>query len=160
MGRDKNKAKKHSKKMKGKVAWNKGDFGRKSWHNIEGLNKEKPWNKGLTGTNVGVKNGRWIHDRSKVISNDRKDSTEYVKWRKEVYKRDRWKCKIGNSECCGKIEAHHILPWRDYHNLRYDLNNGITLCHFHHPFGVKKEKEMEALLKNLLSGNEATGSRA
>jgi len=47
--------------------------------------------------------------------------------------RDGWKCKIANADCDGKIEAHHILSWRDYPELRYQPNNGITLCHAHHP---------------------------
>ena len=35
------------------------------------------------------------------------------------------------------IRAHHILPWRIV-ELRYNINNGITLCQFHHPHGDKK----------------------
>jgi hypothetical protein len=50
-----------------------------------------------------------------------------------IKKRDNWKCKINNQDCKGNLEAHHILSWRDYQELRYDINNGITLCHAHHP---------------------------
>lgn len=31
----------------------------------------------------------------------------------------------------GKVVAHHILPWKDYIELRHEVNNGITLCHYH-----------------------------
>ena len=54
-------------------------------------------------------------------------------WRKAVKNRDGWKCRIANNNCFGKLEAHHILPWSEFPELRYEVNNGITLCHAHHP---------------------------
>lgn len=51
-------------------------------------------------------------------------------WVKAVKERDKWTCQ----ECgaCEKLHAHHIKRWKDYPDLRYDLNNGITLCHTCH----------------------------
>ena len=89
---------------------------------------------------MGKNNPQWIEDRSMVLNNDRGDSTEYKEWRLNVYKIDNYKCKIGNGDCVGRLEAHHILPWRNFVELRYNINNGITLCQFHHPHGDKKEK--------------------
>ena len=52
---------------------------------------------------------------------------EYKLWRAKVFERDGYKCqncgKVG-----GKLNAHHIKPWADYPELRYDIDNGITLC--------------------------------
>lgn len=80
-----------------------------------------------------------IKDRSLVKKhNNRRGDADNKIWRASVYRRDNWKCKINDVFCCGRIEAHHIFSWRDYPELRYDINNGITLCHFHHP--IKKEK--------------------
>jgi hypothetical protein len=48
------------------------------------------------------------------------------RWVKLVKKRDNYKCQI-----CGSnkdIQAHHIKPYKDYPELRYDINNGITVC--------------------------------
>ena len=56
--------------------------------------------------------------------------------------RDGWSCRIADNNCNGKLEAHHILPWRDFVELRYQINNGITLCHFHHP---RKREDVEKL---------------
>jgi len=84
---------------------------------------------------TGEKHQRWIADRTQIKDywTERRDNPEYKQWRKKVYMRDGYKCKINNAECNGKIEAHHILRWRDFVELRYEESNGITLCHFHHP---------------------------
>jgi NUMOD3 motif-containing protein len=51
----------------------------------------------------------------------------------------------------GRLEAHHILNWREYPELRYDINNGITLCHAHHPRKRAEEKRMVSYFTELLS---------
>ena len=54
-------------------------------------------------------------------------SKEYYQWRKAVYERDHYTCqncgKVG-----GKLNAHHIKPFKRFPELRFDVNNGITLC--------------------------------
>jgi hypothetical protein len=52
---------------------------------------------------------------------------QYDDWRKNVYIRDQHICqKCGITKC--KIIAHHINEGSKYPELRYDINNGITLC--------------------------------
>lgn len=72
-------------------------------------------------------------------------------WSKSVKDRDCWKCKIGNSDCKGQLEAHHILRWSEYPELRYDINNGITLCCFHHPLKKEEEKRLVPTFMELVS---------
>lgn len=64
---------------------------------------------------------------------------QYNFWRKEVYKRDDHTCQV-----CGKKNirciAHHIMGYKKYPLLRYEVMNGITLCYschkkFHDEFG-------------------------
>lgn len=48
-------------------------------------------------------------------------------WTKQVKDRDGWKCqKCGSTD---RLHAHHIKRWCDYPELRYEVSNGITLCH-------------------------------
>jgi len=124
------------KSLEGKPAWNKGI---KTGPNdkISKAKKGKPaWNKGKKFPEIsGEKNGRWIKDRTKLVKRQERNDSAYKEWRNLVLKRDNYQCKI-----CGekytkehKLVVHHILPWKDYPELRYNINNGITLCQFHHP---------------------------
>lgn len=74
---------------------------------------------------------------------------EYKAWAKTVLKRDGYCCAIcGNKK--GK-EAHHIYPWRDYPDRRYDVTNGITLCADHHHATFSKEEQFFELFTRLVS---------
>ena len=61
---------------------------------------------------------------------------EYKEWRTSVFKRDDFTC-----QCCGKrggtLRSHHLLPFSDYIDYRYEINNGITLCETCHDVGIK-----------------------
>lgn len=95
---------------------------------------------------------RYIEDRTKLrrLTDEGKRSTAYNEWRKSVWLRDSYKCKIADENCEGKIEAHHILDWTNYPELRYQINNGITLCHAHHPRGRENEAKLSPYLQSLV----------
>ena len=76
---------------------------------------------------------------------------EYRNWRTAVFKRDSYKCKMNNEKCKGQLQAHHILPWRDFEELRYEINNGITLCQAHHPRKRAEEKRLVPVFSELMS---------
>lgn len=102
------------------------------------------WNKGKKLPNLsGENHWNWVADRSLLKKQNRRNDSSYKEWRKRVWERDGYKCQILNKDCNGRIEAHHILRWSDHPNLRYETNNGITLCRFHHP---KKRKEEEIFI--------------
>lgn len=56
-----------------------------------------------------------------------RNSAEYSHWRINVFERDGFMC----MECGsvgGVLNAHHIKPWATYPELRFDIDNGQTLC--------------------------------
>ena len=90
----------------------------------------------------GENSHRWIADRSQLkVAEDRR-TTAYVVWRKLVKDRDGWRCRMASEVCMGDLTAHHILPWRLHPELRYEINNGIALCRYHHPVKYKDEQSM------------------
>ena len=68
---------------------------------------------------------------------------EYIRWRTEVFERDKYTCAICG-QVGGELNAHHIRPFKDYPELRLSLNNGVTLCKECHK-RVHKEKDSEWL---------------
>lgn len=105
----------------------------------------------ISESNAGKGHPNWIADRSKLAKRQQRNDYAYVEWRKSVWLRDNYKCKIANPDCAGRIEVHHILGWTAYPELRYQLNNGITLCHAHHPRKRAEEKRLSPYFKNLVS---------
>lgn len=67
-------------------------------------------------------------------------SGKYRNWRKSIFERDKYTCQI-----CGQIggclQADHIKPFAYHKELRFDINNGRTLCikchHNTNTFGSK-----------------------
>lgn len=57
---------------------------------------------------------------------------QYIAWRKGVYKRDKFCCQWPNCTNRTKLNAHHIKNWAQFPGLRFVIDNGITLCRYHH----------------------------
>ena len=61
------------------------------------------------------------------ITNRDRGCKEYSEWRNNVFSRDNFTC-----VCCGQVggqlNAHHIKEYAKYPNLRYEVDNGVTLC--------------------------------
>jgi len=55
-------------------------------------------------------------------------------WRDTIRERDNYTCQVCMKDCGKRANAHHILP-RHMSAFRWDKNNGITLCFYHHKVG-------------------------
>jgi len=68
------------------------------------------WKGGITPINRKIRNGE-----------------KYKNWRTAIFERDDYTCQ----ECNKKniyLHAHHIKPFSLFPRLRFDVDNGITLC--------------------------------
>jgi len=84
----------------------------------------------LVGLYIGEKHPRWRKDLTKEerqLNKDRNYNPKNREFREEVYLRD-------NNTCCisgrrgGDLVVHRLYNWAKYPELRFDINNGITIC--------------------------------
>lgn len=52
-------------------------------------------------------------------------------WREQIFKRDNWTCWICEIKG-GSLHAHHLFSYAKFPELRFKINNGLTLCMFCH----------------------------
>lgn len=109
--------------------------------------------KKISNSHMGDKSWNWIKDRTQVVGRHNRNmhDPEYKQFAYKVRNRDEYKCKINNQDCVGRLEVHHILGWKSHPELRYEVNNGITLCHFHHPRKRNDEVRLSPYFQELVN---------
>lgn len=80
------------------------------------------------------------------------DDPNYKKWRVSVYKRDNFQCQMPGCKSKKRLNAHHIKRWADNPALRFNVNNGITLCYNCHKKIHNREDQYELFFYQLLIG--------
>jgi len=107
----------------------------------------------------GENNGRWQGGITSINEKIR-NSEEYLNWKLSVFKRDEYIC-----QCCGNgkesiLHAHHIENFSTNEDIRFDINNGITLCKschdpaikgsFHNTYGTRNNnlEQLMVFIKN------------
>lgn len=64
--------------------------------------------------------------KGELVDRTKRWCSDYKHWRLSVFERDNNQCCLCGSTI--KLNAHHLKSWKNYPELRYDINNGITLC--------------------------------
>jgi YHS domain-containing protein len=106
---------------------------------------------------VAENNYNYIKDRTQLKDQKKslRTSSEMFNWRKRVFNRDEFTCKLcGARSSKGDpviLNAHHIIRFIDDDTLRFDVQNGITLCHGCHKKTYGKEIQFESIFKEILS---------
>lgn len=83
------------------------------------------------------------------------DDPLYKQWRKDVRKRDNHRCQWPGCIASKKLQAHHIMRWADSVDLRYNINNGITLCKAHHQMIQGNERAYEAVFRKIIANKNS-----
>lgn len=80
-------------------------------------------------------------------------NADYRRWRSEVFERDNYTCQNCGDNKGGNLEAHHLEPWENNKELRYIVNNGVTVCRDCHakihdkPDSYRKRKKQKQSLR-------------
>jgi len=110
------------------------------------------WNRGRkfperSGKNCHLWKGGITDENHKIRS-----SIEFRLWRKAVFERDNFTCQKTGIKG-GYLVAHHINNFAEYPELRFAIDNGITLSkqthyNFHKIYGIKNntKEQLEEFL--------------
>jgi len=103
------------------------------WH--KGIKHTTEWRKHMSDLMRGENHWNWQGGKE-TANNVVRKSLEYKLWREGVFERDNYTCRE-----CGKIQgwdklnkrhidiqADHIKSFTKYPELRFDIDNGRTLC--------------------------------
>lgn len=111
-------------------------------HTKETLEKMRIAHLGLSKGNKCTFWKGGISEKNNLI----RSSNEYKIWRVTIFERDKFVCQMPACDHSERyIQAHHIKRFSDYPELRFDINNGITLCRNCHEKTKKREEEFEKL---------------
>ena len=135
---------------RGTLSWNSGlklTDEQKKKQNIDGLKLGHGWNKGIPATWViGEKNINW-RGGIKNPNGKLRNSPEYRLWKKSVLTRDNYTCvwcSVSKEDSPETIlHADHIKSFTFYPKLRFDINNGRTLC-----WDCHKKTDSYGLIRN------------
>ena len=119
----------------------KEDYNRRHGIPFERI-KVEPWNKGKTNvysdsqlqkmseSQKGKKQSEETIKKRilKLAKSEGRKSYKAKQWALKVKEKDNWKCVKCNCSEKELLHAHHIVPWYQDASLRFDLDNGMTLC--------------------------------
>jgi hypothetical protein len=144
----------HNKGVKGVVHWSpelrekKRLFIEKNGGPMRGKNHTDAARKKTSRALMGDKAPNWRGGIT-PLNTIRRHSIEHKEWGRKVFVRDDYTCQI----CLrrgGRLEAHHIKPWRENKDIQFDMQNGITLCIPCHRPTTNRENLLVTFFQNLL----------
>lgn len=78
------------------------------------------------------------------------DDPVYAEWRKRVLSRDKYKCQMPRCKNKKRLQVHHIRKWSSASMLRFEMENGITLCSRCHKEVTSNEHFYERLFTEIV----------
>jgi hypothetical protein len=119
---------------------------RKIGESNKGKKRTEEFKRNISRKFSGKKGNGWIDGRASLNLLVRKGLDSRL-WREKVFKRDNWvcqKCKIKGIY----LHPHHIQNFSQYPELRFKIDNGITLCkdchmEFHNLYGRQNNNKKQ-----------------
>jgi len=83
------------------------------------------------------------------------DDPVYKEWRKRVLSRDGHVCQMPRCRRKKRLQVHHIRKWSSASSLRFEIDNGITLCYGCHKEVNTNESFYEPLFNQIVREKNA-----
>ena len=129
---------KHKKNLSKHLIGNKHRLGKKlSEEHKKDISKSLVGNKRAFGKRWTVPSRRNYNKNYLLYI---RNSSGMIGWKNAVFSRDNFTCQVCG-QYGGELNVHHIKSFRDYPELRQDINNGMTLCKNCHKKCHKKLNE-------------------
>ena len=97
-----------------------------AWKKIKGSKLTKEHRQKLSEAKKGAKCYLWkggIEPENRLI----RKGIDFRLWREAVFARDNWTCQKCKTRGC-ELHPHHMQSFADFPELRFAIDNGITLC--------------------------------
>jgi 5-methylcytosine-specific restriction endonuclease McrA len=93
----------------------------------------------------GENHHNWSSERTDYDRLNRRQYTDYYRWRKKVFERDNFRCQVCGQKGSTILNAHHLDGYHWCIEKRTDVDNGVTLCEgchsgFHSIYGMNNNK--------------------
>jgi 5-methylcytosine-specific restriction endonuclease McrA len=90
----------------------------------------------------------------KPSRNNPRKSDAYRDFRRQVLKRDKYRCQMPGCKKRSRLEVHHIIRYADSVHGRLDTSNAISLCRTCHKDVTGGETHWIMLFSKIVSENE------
>lgn len=90
---------------------------------------EAKYNGAVSPAQIYRRKAKWAKDEYFTSDKYAKYRTpEYIAWRTACLRRDNYKCVVCNRGRPAPLQVDHIIAWSVSVELRFDIDNGQTLC--------------------------------
>lgn len=90
---------------------------------------------------------------------NKRHSNYYTDFRREVLKRDKYKCQMPGCKSRRRLQVHHIIRYADSVRGRLNSDNGIALCRACHDSIKDNEGHYVKLFMTIVQQNNANNKR-
>lgn len=131
-----------------KSLWSRPGFIEQFVARNRALPRTAQWRRRISEAQRGSRGNNWQGGKTR-LKKRLQNSVEWKLWREAVFKRDNWTCRMCGVRG-GVLHPDHIKPFAYFASLRFDVDNGRTLCVPCHKLtptyghGAKRYKTQEA----------------
>lgn len=97
---------------------------------------------------IGEDHPNWNPNLTQDDREDKRNDVKHTKWSRDTKERDNYTCQVCYDDKGGNLISHHLESYNSNVKLRYDIDNGVTLCeechiNFHKEYGFGNNTRLQ-----------------